>query len=110
MSNQTMNKSEELCKQTIKVQQIKTKLNSKIMAYISKSSLCHKFKAAMGISLIDYILREKIKTSFYMLSEGMNNRHIAEKLALSDEYYYSKLFKKVVGISPKEYKKTYFEA
>ena len=80
------------------------------MAYISKSSLCHKFKAAMGISLIDYILREKIKTSFYMLSGGMNNRHIAEKLNLSDEYYYSKLFKKVVGISPKEYKKTYFEA
>jgi AraC-like DNA-binding protein len=42
-----------------------------------------------------------------MLADGMNNRQIAEKLNLSDEYYFSKLFKKTVGISPKEYKNTY---
>ena len=39
-----MNKSEELCKQTIKVQQIKTKLNSKILAYISKSTYAPKLE------------------------------------------------------------------
>ena len=77
------------------------------MMLISKSSLCHKFREEMGISLIDYILGEKIKSSFYMLADGMNNRQIAEKLGLSDEYYFSKLFKKTVGISPKEYKQIY---
>ena len=61
------------------------------------------------MSLMDYILQEKIKASFYMLSDGLNNRQIAEKLNLSDEYYFSKLFKKTVGISPKEYKKIYIQ-
>lgn len=79
------------------------------MMLISKSSLCHKFKEETGISLIDYILGEKIKSSFYMLADGLNNRQIAEKLNLSDEYYFSKLFKKNVGISPKEYKKIYIQ-
>ena len=50
------------------------------------------------------ILQEKIKASFYMLQDGLTNSQIAENLNLSDEYYYSKLFKKVVGITPKEYK------
>ena len=75
--------------------------------FISKSTLCHNFKRAKGITLIEYIQKEKIKSSFYMLADGMNNRQIAEKLNLSDEYYFSKLFKKTVGISPKEYKNTY---
>ena len=79
------------------------------MMFISKSSLCHRFKDEIGISLIDYILQEKIKTSFYMLSDGLNNRQIAERLSLSDEYYFSKLFKKIVGITPKEYKKIYIQ-
>lgn len=79
------------------------------MMLISKSSLCHKFKEETGISLIDYILGEKIKASFYMISDSLNNRQIAEKLNLSDEYYFSKLFKKTVGISPKEYKKIYIQ-
>ena len=77
------------------------------MMFISKSSLCHKFKEATGISLMDYILQEKIKASFFMLADGLKNRQIAEQLNLSDEYYFSKLFKKTVGISPKEYKNTY---
>ena len=77
------------------------------MLFISKSSLCHKFKETMGISIMDYILQEKIKASFFMLADGSNNRQIAERLNLSDEYYFSKLFKKTVGISPKEYKEIY---
>ena len=77
------------------------------MMFVSKSTLCHNFKSVKGITLITYIQKEKIKSSFYMLADGMNNRQIAEKLNLSDEYYFSKLFKKTVGISPKEYKNTY---
>ena len=42
-----------------------------------------------------------------MLADGSNNRQIAERLNLSDEYYFSKLFKKTVGISPKAYKEIY---
>ena len=72
---------------------------------VSKSSLCHKFKKETGVSLIDYVLQEKIKASFYMLADGLTNAQIAEKLNLSDEYYFSKLFKKIVGVSPKDYKK-----
>ena len=91
---------------------VKEKFNLDDMAkmmFISKSSLCHKFKDETGIPLIDYILQEKVKASFYMLADGLNNRQIAERLSLSDEYYFSKLFKKTVGISPKEYKKIYIQ-
>ena len=91
---------------------VKEKFNLDDMAkmmFISKSSLCHRFKEETGSSLIDYILSEKIKASFYLLADGMNNRQIAEKLSLSDEYYFSKLFKKTVGISPKEYKRIYIK-
>jgi AraC-like DNA-binding protein len=77
------------------------------MLYISKSSLCHKFKETVGTSLMDYILGEKIKASFYLLTDGLTNRQIAERLNFSDEYYFSKLFKKFTGIPPKEYKSIY---
>ena len=91
---------------------VKEKFNLDDMAkmmFVSKSSLCHKFKFETGISLMDYILQEKIKASFYMLADGLTNRQIAEGLSLSDEYYFSKLFKKTVGISPKEYKNIYIQ-
>lgn len=91
---------------------VKEKFNLDDMAkimFISKSSLCHRFKNETGVPLMDYILAEKIKASFYLLADGMNNRQIAEKLSLSDEYYFSKLFKKTVGISPKEYKHIYIQ-
>lgn len=77
------------------------------MLFISKSSLCHKFKETVGTSLMDYILGEKIKASFYLLTDGLTNRQIAERLNISDEYYFSRLFKKFTGIPPKEYKNIY---
>ena len=62
----TVSKKPELCiwLQEYISQRITEKFNLDELAkmtYISKSTLCHKFKRAMGVSLIDYIIREKIK-------------------------------------------------
>lgn len=37
-------------------------------------------------------------------SSEMYIYEIAQKLGYSDQYYFSRIFKKVVGMSPKEYK------
>ncbi|MFT4107527.1 MAG: response regulator [Lacrimispora sp.] len=71
---------------------------------ISSGHLSNTFKKLTGITLSDYIAQVKIEhakelidTHQYLMYE------ISDRLGFDNPYYFSKVFKKVTGISPREY-------
>ena len=66
------------------------------------------FKRETGMSIIDYVLDEKIKLAKFYIMENMALKQVAEYLGYSDYNYFSRIFKKRTGITPMEYRKSYF--
>lgn len=65
----------------------------------------HKFKEETGISVNDYILREKIEAAKLLLSGTKDNiQTISDTLAFSNRSYFYTCFQKLVGISPSQYR------
>ena len=71
----------------------------------SVSHLSAMFKKAMGVSTINYFNRLKIKKACSLLCDtDMKISQISHKVGISDSYYFSRLFSKIAGMSPKEYR------
>ena len=65
------------------------------------------FKKETSFSIIDYALNEKIKMAKTLLIEGsFSLKKISEQLGFQDYNYFSRLFKKRVGLSPLSFKKS----
>ena len=65
------------------------------------------FKKKTGMSPIDYFIRLKIHFACQLLTQtDLKIKQIADRIGYDDPYYFSRLFKQVMGQSPKEYKKT----
>lgn len=71
---------------------------------VSESSLRAIFKEKTGMTPIEYRLTSRIKKAAYLLeSTDMSVYDIADKLGFFDAAYFSKIFKKYMGITPKQY-------
>ncbi|MDD7165246.1 MAG: AraC family transcriptional regulator [Clostridia bacterium] len=75
--------------------------------YTSKYYLSHLFTRFQGVSIGKYILDKKIDESKKMLaSSDFPVVAIAESLGFDDPSYYSRIFKKTVGTTPLQFRKT----
>ena len=73
---------------------------------ISKSQLSLLFTKEKNTSPINYFLTMKIDLAVkYLLLTDMSIKEISYRLGFKDQYYFSRLFKKVQGFSPLQYKK-----
>jgi AraC family transcriptional regulator of arabinose operon len=73
---------------------------------LSKTQLIDIFKEKTGYSPIDYFLRLKIQKACFNLDfTEMTISEIAEKIGYSDQYYFSRLFKKIMGMAPSDYRR-----
>ena len=64
------------------------------------------FKQYMGISPAQYILSLRIMNAQNLLERGVYNiREVAEVVGYENPLYFSRVFKKEVGMSPTEYRK-----
>lgn len=74
---------------------------------ISVPHLSREFKKKMNISLHEYILREKIKRSCFILkqNESLTVKKVSKIFDLSSCNYFIKVFKKYVGLTPGEFRK-----
>ena len=73
---------------------------------LSKTQLTDIFNERTGYSPIDFFIRLKIqKACFYLDFTDMAVSEIAEKIGYNDQYYFSRLFKKVMGKSPSAYRR-----
>ena len=72
---------------------------------VSRSLLHLKMKNILGMPMGDYIRRKRLDKACQMLLKGYNVSETAYATGFSDPNYFSKAFKKHLGISPTEYLK-----
>jgi two-component system response regulator YesN len=71
---------------------------------ISQNYLSQMFKQYYKIGFNEYITKEKVEHAKHLLSNGnMKIYEVADRLGFENAFYFSKVFKKVAGLSPKEY-------
>lgn len=73
----------------------------------NKTTLCQDFKSEYKTTILNYINSLKIKEAKALLRENkLTVTEISEKLGFNSIHYFSRLFKKITGHSPKEYSKS----
>lgn len=78
-----------------------------ISAHVNVSSFYFSkcFKESIGINFIDYLTEFRIEAAKDMLKKGeFNIKEICFEVGYSDPNYFSRVFKKIEGVSPTEYK------
>lgn len=73
--------------------------------HVSNSYLSRLFKKEQGMTLSNYIQTIRLQEAKKLLSStNLKTYEIAEKVGISDPVYFSKLFKRAEGLSPKEFR------
>ncbi|WP_291943691.1 AraC family transcriptional regulator [Chitinophaga sp.] len=89
-------------------QHIDTMLSLQEMAAavnLSQSHFSAVFKAGTGFSPIEYFNQLKIQEACqYLLFTSLRIKEIAGRLGMEDPYYFSRLFTKIMGLSPNQYR------
>lgn len=71
---------------------------------LSPSYLSRTFKDTTGYSIIEFFNKMKIDKAEALIIVGDKKiKEISESLGFKDEFYFSRLFKKIEGVSPKEF-------
>lgn len=76
--------------------------------FLSLSRLQHLFSNTVGISISEYIRKQKIKKACFLLSYTLLScTKIAEKLSYASQSHFIDQFRKETGYTPIEYRKQY---
>jgi two-component system response regulator YesN len=74
---------------------------------ISESHISRLFKSEVGYTFVDYLTYYRIKKAICFLRDpDVKIYEIAEKIGYKDQRYFSVIFKKLVGVTPKEFRET----
>jgi AraC-like DNA-binding protein/quercetin dioxygenase-like cupin family protein len=76
-------------------------------AHLSVSFFCRKFKQDTGYAPIEYFNHLRIQRACQLLHfSNLRVNEVATQLGMDDPFYFSRLFKKQMGVSPAEYRKS----
>ena len=76
--------------------------------HVSKNTLYKNFKDVYGCTVNEYILDKKAETAKKMLLTTKKSvSEIGEDVGIPDASQFSRTFKKITGVSPNEYRKSY---
>lgn len=73
------------------------------VAYVSKSNFFKMFRDELGISPNDFILQERISKAKELLAGQNSIKETAFQTGFSDTNYFTRVFKQLVGVTPKSY-------
>jgi two-component system response regulator YesN len=74
--------------------------------YLSREYISRKFKQEFRVNLSDYLGQIRIdKAKMLLLNPHLRITQISDMVGYKDEKYFSKVFKKLAGISPNEFRK-----
>lgn len=77
-------------------------------AHYSVSRYSELFRQRTGYAPIQYFIRLKIhKSCEYLYFGNMNIKEICKEVGFEDPYYFSRMFKKQIGMAPMLYRKTH---
>lgn len=72
--------------------------------YVNYSHLCYVFKKETDMTINEYLIDKRINQSIELMNQGYTVvSKIADKVGFSDAGYFSKSFKKYMGITPSKY-------
>jgi len=71
--------------------------------------LCVQFKEEVGISLTKYINKTKIEAAKALLNQNTSIAEVAALLGFCSQSYFSKVFREIVGETPRNYQLAYFQ-
>ena len=72
---------------------------------LSRTYLSSVFKKATGVGLFEYVNRYRVEVSKMLLVDTeMNMVEVAGECGFQDQSYFTRVFKKLVGVSPKRYR------
>lgn len=78
------------------------------LVHISPFYLSRAFKNSTGYTVIEYFNKIKIdKAKELMIESDKKVKDIAQMIGFGDEFYFSRIFKKIEGISPSEFYSKY---
>lgn len=73
---------------------------------LSSSHFSYLFRKKTGFSPMEYFNHLKVqKACQYLLFTNLRIKEISREIGLEDQYYFSRMFTKVMGLSPNEYRK-----
>lgn len=79
-----------------------------LQANYSVSRYSELFKKRTGYSPVQYFIKIKIEKSCeYLYYSNMNIKEICKEVGFDDPYYFSRMFKKQIGMAPLQYRKTH---
>lgn len=74
---------------------------------VNKNYLSTRFHKEVGMTVTDYINLTRVRRSLKLLSgTNLSMPEIAERCGFSDANYYTRIFKKIHGTTPNEYRKS----
>jgi len=74
-------------------------------AFVSTYYISRMFKKEMGKNFVDYLNELRIEKAKELLKDvQFKTYEVAEKVGIPDAHYFSRLFKKYVGVTPTEYR------
>jgi AraC-like DNA-binding protein len=75
------------------------------LARLSKFHFSKRYKALTGYSPIQHFIHLKMERACYLLDVSEQSvADVAQALGYDDAHYFSRLFRKVMGVSPREYR------
>lgn len=76
-------------------------------AYVSMCYISRMFRKELGRNFVDYLNGVRLDKAKKLLKDPRYKTYeVAEKVGIPDAHYFSRLFKKVVGLTPTEYRET----
>ena len=79
-------------------------------AGISYSWLRQRFYKVNGIPLGQYLNRERIWFACDLLAKGKSIKEVCWEVGMEDQYYFSRLFKKIMGTSPLQFERRHLKS
>lgn len=71
--------------------------------HCSQSTLEHQFKQTLHESIFNCLLRLRVEQSLPLLLGGATLKEVAAETGFCNEFYYSRVFRKIYGVSPRNY-------
>jgi AraC family transcriptional regulator, arabinose operon regulatory protein len=76
------------------------------IARLSPSRLAHRFKEETGDSVISYLLKLRLKRAAKLLEfSGRRVKEVSGDVGFASEFYFSRQFKALFGVSPRKYQR-----